>query len=361
MKKLYRYIFLRLFSVNALVLLACIILYALIDALMIAGDLVKDMQGIILLLQYILVRVPFYIYQMAPLVILVGSAIALMRFVRNYEYVVMRVNGISLFRMALLMWLFAMMMGGVSFAIGEYLLMPSAKLSQQMLVRTKTNKVSLLGKHNVWVKSKGEIVELWQVLPDYSLKNVLRYQLDEDNELKNIKYSLRGVYLGHNTWRLEGISNIHFSPRMIEKNTHSEEIWHPDFNMDLLSVLLSKPTDLSIKNLHSYINYLKRNQQKVIDYELTLWKKFFYPFALGVMVLIALVFTPLISRYSNEGLKLVLSILVGVTYFFFLRFFSFFTDLTFLPPLISAVLPTLIFYIALWVVLYYQERGRLRA
>ena len=118
MKKLYRYIFLSLFSVNALVLLACIILYALIDALMIAGDLVKDMQGIILLLQYILVRVPFYIYQMAPLVILVGSAIALMRFVRNYEYVVMRVNGISLFRMALLMWLFAMMMGGVSFAIG---------------------------------------------------------------------------------------------------------------------------------------------------------------------------------------------------------------------------------------------------
>ena len=96
MKKLYRYIFLSLFNVNALVLLACIILYALIDALMIAGDLVKDMQGIILLLQYILVRVPFYIYQMAPLVILVGSPIALMRFVRNYEYVAVSYTHLTL-------------------------------------------------------------------------------------------------------------------------------------------------------------------------------------------------------------------------------------------------------------------------
>lgn len=361
MKKLYRHILLSVLSVSALVLLACIALYALIDMLMIAGDLVKNSQGIVLLLQYVLVRIPFYIYETAPLVILIGAAITLMRFVRSHEYVVMRINGISLFRIALLMWLFAMMMGGFSFIIGEYLLMPSAKLSQQILVKAKTNKVSLLGKHNVWVKLKGEIVELWQVLPDYSLKNVLRYQLNEHNELKNIKYSLKGVYLGHNTWRLEEISNIQFLPRMIQKDTSREEIWHPDFNADLLSALLNKPMDLSVKNLHSYIDYLKRNQQKVTNYELTLWKKLFYPFALGVMVLVALVFTPLINRYSNEGLKLMLGILVGVTYFFSLRFFSFFTDLTFFPPLISAVLPTLLFYIVLLAVLYYQEKGRLRA
>ena len=78
-----------------------------------------------------------------------------------------------------------------------------------------------------------------------------------------------------------------------------------------------------------------------------------------VMILIALLFTPVVSRYSNEGLKMVLSILLGVTYFFMIRFLSFFIQLWLINPMIAAALPTILFISSLSLLLYYQSRGRI--
>lgn len=211
----------------------------------------------------------------------------------------------------------------------------------------------------MWLKLDNEVIELWEVLPDLTLKNVLRYGIDDDAQLSYIKFAPRGTYLNNNTWQLHHTSLIKFNDNQVIRSETENEIWKPSISTNVLDILINKPKNMSIRNLYRYIQYLKNNHQKTIAYEIEVWKRIFYPFSMLVMILIALLFTPVVSRYSNEGLKMVLSILLGVTYFFMIRFLSFFIQLWLINPMIAAALPTILFISGLSLLLYYQSRGRI--
>ncbi|MBN3859600.1 LPS export ABC transporter permease LptG [Neisseriaceae bacterium PsAf] len=357
MNKLFRYLFSNLFQTTLYSLLALVALYGLFDILVEGGDLVKGSKDFLITFQYVFIRLPVYIYQIAPIAILIGAIVALTRLVRNNEYVVIRTSGVSLFKVSRVLLSFAVVSGILLVLVGEYLVPSSEEITDQMIAKSKVENVSMLGKHNVWLKLDDEVIELWEVLPDYTFKNVLRYQLIDNKKIGYIKFSKVGEYQGSNTWELKDVSTVNFQDHKIV-STHSEvETWKPNLNLDLLNILINKPKNMSVQNLRQYIDYLNNNHQKTINYEVEMWKKIFYPFSLLVMVLIALVFTPTISRYTNVGLKIILSILVGLVYFFSIRFLGFFTQITNINPVWFAALPTIIFMLILIMVLYYQDRG----
>lgn len=357
-KKIDLYLLSHVFKCTVYVIFVAVGIYALLDTLLQFSDRVSVHHSFFFDLQYLLVRLPIYFYQMMPVSVLIGTVVALFRLVRSNEYVVIRTSGLSLLLIARTLMLFAIAAGLLVAACGEYLVPSSEKISQQFLWTGKAG-IGSEQRHNVWLKLDNEVIELWEVLPDLTLKNVLRYGIDDDAQLSYIKFAPRGTYLNNNTWQLHHTSLIKFNDNQVIRSETENEIWKPSISTNVLDILINKPKNMSIRNLYRYIQYLKNNHQKTIAYEIEVWKRIFYPFSMLVMILIALLFTPIVSRYSNEGLKMVLSILLGVTYFFMIRFLSFFIQLWLINPMIAAALPTILFISGLSLLLYYQSRGRI--
>ncbi|MFH4354152.1 MAG: LptF/LptG family permease [Neisseriaceae bacterium] len=354
MNKLSRYLFSYLLYTTFYVLFALLTVYAVFDSLVQTNP--KTGGGILVTLQYLLVRMPVYLYQIAPIAVVVGTVISLGRLVRSNEYVVVRMH-FSLFRIARILLYFAFLTGFLTGILGEYLVPISEKVTQQLHVLDKTEKVAKLGRHNLWLKLEDELIELWEVLPDYTLKNVLRYKVIDNQRLGYIKFAKKGEYQGGNTWKLEGVSTLRFGKDQISSTYEATEIWQPNLKLNILSILINKPANMSIRMIWQYISYLKNNHQKTIDYEAELVKKIIYPFSMIIMVLLGLVLTPIIHRYSKEGLRMVLSILLGLVYLVTMKFMVFFTQVSLSNPLWIPVFPGLIFFLSLMWILYKQNKG----
>ena len=71
----------------------------------------------------------------------------------------------------------------------------------------------------------------------------------------------------------------------------------------ILSVLLVSPDRMSMFNLFRYIQHLTENHQDTQRYEIALWRKLLYPFAVFVMLVLSLPFAYLHTRAGVVGVK----------------------------------------------------------
>jgi len=101
---------------------------------------------------------------------------------------------------------------------------------------------------------------------------------------------------------------------------------------------------------------LADNQQKTERFEIAFWKKIVYPFAVLVMMALALPFAYLPIRAGGVGVKVFTGIMIGV---FFHMLNSLFMHLGLLQnwtPLYSAILPSLIFLASAALMMWWVER-----
>ena len=98
--------------------------------------------------------------------------------------------------------------------------------------------------------------------------------------------------------------------------------------------------------MSAYIDHLNNNKQKTNRYQVALWAKMVYPLACLVMVILALPFALLPQRTSGVSAKALLGIMLGVAYQILNRVFAHLGLLNDWPPLLSALLPTLLFLLA---------------
>ena len=70
----------------------------------------------------------------------------------------------------------------------------------------------------------------------------------------------------------------------------AEQDWHSVLTPSILSVPLVPPEKMSLWTLYSYVQHLRENKQESTRYEIALWNKIIYPFAVLVMMVLALPF-----------------------------------------------------------------------
>jgi lipopolysaccharide export system permease protein len=112
--------------------------------------------------------------------------------------------------------------------------------------------------------------------------------------------------------------------------------WHSTLNPDILSVLMVVPEQMSAWNLYQYTGHLRDNHQKTARYEIAMWNKLVYPFAVMVMMLLALPFSAYQRREGGISGKIFLGIVLGLSFHFIGRLFANVGALNDWSPLLSA-------------------------
>jgi lipopolysaccharide export system permease protein len=124
----------------------------------------------------------------------------------------------------------------------------------------------------------------------------------------------------------------------------------------ILSVLFADPERMSAGNLAAYSRHLAENNQRTERYEIAYWRKLIYPFAVFVMMAVALPFAYLHFRAGGVSLKIFVGIMIGVSFQLVNSLFSHIGLLNAWPPFATAVSPSLLFLLGAIFTLRWVER-----
>lgn len=357
MNLLTRYLGREIYFSIALVFAALIMLFAFLDLIHELNVMGQGQYHLGYVLLFVTLTIPGHIYELFPVAVLVGTIFALVQMAASSELTIYRASGASLWQMISALFKIALPLVVLSFVCGEFLAPPSERMAQQLRLKAQNAQVSLKEfRSGVWAKDERSFVNVKNVMPDTSLSNIDIYQFDENQRLQAITNARHANFIEQGRWQLEEVVETRFDKQGTSVITAASQEWRSALNPNILSVLLVVPEQMSAYDLYQYTGHLKDNRQKSARYEIAMWNKLVYPFALLVMMLLALPFASYHRRAGGIGAMIFMGIVLGLAFHFVGRLFASLGALNEWRPFTSATAMTGLFLLLGMAMLWWTER-----
>ncbi len=341
-----------------LVFLGLLSLFAFFDFIHEMGDLDQGRYHIGTALIYVVFSLPGRAYEILPVAVLIGALFSLSYFVSTSEYAVMRASGLSMRRTVTTLAQIGLILSALTFLFGEFVAPLSEQAAQKVRLKaTTSNVIAQNFRSGLWVKDDNKFVNVTRVMPENVMHNIKIYEFDSEYRLLTITRVKRGEYQKANLWLLKDITRTRFNQDTTEVENITEVIWHSVLSPSILNMLMVVPEQMSVWDLYSFIGHLRENRQDAARYEIALWQKLIYPFAVLVMIIMALPFANFRGRQVGVGAKIFLGIMLGLLFHLSNRLFGHVGLLNAWPPILSAILPTLLF-LSLAILMLRKEEKR---
>lgn len=353
---LLRYLAREILSATALVLLAFVGLFAFFDFINELEDVGKGGYTLYQAFVYVLLSLPALVYELMPIAVLIGSLYALATLARHSEITVMRASGMSNLVLMRTLGLIGGVFVAFTFLVGEYLAPPAATAAQEWKLNATNATVSQQLRSGLWVKDGRLVINVRTLMPDRSMRNARVYTFNDNYELVSIAEAKRGVYDGSGEWKLLEVSRTRFLGDRTEVEVLPEIGWRSDLTPEVLGVLMVSPEHMPFDKLWAYISHLRDNNQSADRFEIALWKKMVYPFAVLVMMALAMPFGFIHDRMGGASARIFVGVMLGVAFHLLNGLFSNLGMINAWPPLLAALTPSLIFLAAAGYMLHRVER-----
>lgn len=309
-------------------------------------------------LLFVLLTVPGRMYELFPVAVLIGAIVALTQMAMNSELTVYRTSGVSLRQMIAALCKIGMPLVLLSFLCGEIVAPLSERMANELRLKAQNAEVTLREfRSGVWAKDEHSFVNVKNVLPDTTLLNISIYEFDETYHLRSIIAAKRAAFIQKNRWKLEDVMQTIFTKQGTTVNHQESMEWRSALNLGILRALLVKPDQMSALNLYQYIQHLRDNRQKTVSYEIAMWNKLVYPFAVLVMMLLALPFAAQQRREGGISAKIFMGIVLGLTFHFVDKLFANLGALNeWQPMLIAMTMPVSFLLLAAWMLWRTEQR-----
>lgn len=357
MKIVRRYVARRVFAATALIFTALLFLFAFFDFIQELTDVGGNYHVPVAAL-YVALSLPGRAYEILPVAALIGTLFALSQLVVNSEYTVMRVSGVSMNNMAVALARIGITLSVCTFLLGEVVAPITEQAAQRLRFKATTsdNVVAKAFRSGFWLKDANKFVNVSHIMPETVIHEVEIFEFDDRFRLQSISHAMRGDYQRDDLWLLSDVVRTHFEGTRTSVSQIAEIEWRSVLRPSILSVLMVVPEQLAIWDLYSYLQHLRANKQETIRYEIALWQKIIYPFAVLVMMVLALPFANFEVRSGGIGARIVTGIMLGLGFHLANRLFGHLGLLNAWPPLMSALLPTLGFLGAAIVLMHQVEK-----
>ncbi len=378
MSVLQRYFTREILRAVLFVLVAFLALFAFFDLINELPDVGHGGYRIEHAFLYILLGLPGYVYELMPIAALIGTIYVLAQFASNSEFTIMRVSSLSTLQAGMMLAKIGVVFLVITFVFGELVAPSSAERAEKIKV-TAQGAVSKEFRSGLWTKDVvhadigTEIIgtrfmNVREMLPDGQLKGLKMYQFDRDLRLVSIITAALADYQGSHQWKLTDVAETRFAATVFDLNTAPDatsgivttklptRMLSSEVTPEILSVTFADPDRMSAIDLAAYTRHLAENRQVTQRYEIAFWKKIVYPFAVFVMLAMALPFAYLHARSGGVSLKIFIGILIGVSFKLLNSLFSHVGLLNTWPPLTTALAPSVVFLIGALGALWWVER-----
>ncbi|HKT63258.1 LPS export ABC transporter permease LptG [Burkholderia sp. 22313] len=316
-------------------------------------------------------QTPSRFYEIIPVAALISAIYVFAQMAANSEFTIFRVSGLATNQALRSLLKIGIPLVIITYLIGEFVGPYADQLSERVRLQALGASVSSNFQSGVWVKDtlaareNGEqvtrFVNVGSLSPDSTISNVRIYEFDSKFQLQNVRIAQTGRYEPPGHWLLTGVTETELTPikpisgepaDALNPVYRSQQVTLPEYRLrsdltpQILSVLLVSPERMSIINLFRYIQHLRENQQDTQRYDIALWRKLLYPFAVFVMLVLSLPFAYLHTRAGVVGVKVFGGIMLGMSFQLLNTLFSHIGTLNTWPAPLTAATPGLI-YLAL--------------
>lgn len=355
MKLLNRYLAQEILGSTLLVTVGLLAMFSFFDLIQELDSLGDGNYHLGMVLFFVLLSAPGHVYEVTPVAVLLGALYALAQFSRNSELVVMRSSGVSTAKIGYSLLKIGAIFALLTFLVGELITPMTEKTAQKMRLKAKEDVVAQEFRSGLWVKDGASFVNIEEVMPDTSLRDIHIYEFGPDFRLRIINNAKSGFYES-DRWNLHNVTQTSFVEKKIQVTHFEQAYWQSVIKPELLNVLLVVPEKMSAWNLYFYIKHLSDNHQKTTRQQIALWSKMVYPMACMVMVILALPFGFLQQRAGGVGAKIFAGIMIGISYQVLNRLFIHIGLLNDWAPVVSAIVPTLLYLSAGVAMLLWMEK-----
>ncbi|MBI3285224.1 MAG: LPS export ABC transporter permease LptG [Burkholderiales bacterium] len=376
MRILQRYFGAEILRAVLFVMLALLALFSFFDLM---GELQSINKGGYRLqhaLLYVLLGLPGYIYEFMPIAVLIGTIYVLAQFASNSEFTIMRAASMSTIMAGTMLMKIGLLFVGLTFVFGELVSPFSSKLAEKVKLSAIGASVAQEFRTGLWTKDlirenglTGDIIgsrflNVKEILPNRQLKDLKVFEFDKNFHLSREVTAARAEYMGNNVWRLSEVGETSFPKTLSSQDiaaVNSQKLASRDVisevTPDILTVLFADPDRMSAYDLAAYTRHLADNKQGTERYEIAFWKKVTYPFAVLVMMALALPFAYLHVRSGGVSLKIFSGIMIGMVFYLLNALFSHLGLLNTWPALVTALVPSILFLMIAMAALRYVERN----
>ena len=316
-------------------------------------------------------QTPSRFYEIIPVAALISAIYVFAQMAANSEFTIFRVSGLATNQALRSLLKIGIPLVIITYLIGEFVGPYADQLSERVRLQALGASVSSNFQSGVWVKDtlaareNGEqvtrFVNVGSLSPDSTISNVRIYEFDSKFQLQNVRIAQTGRYEPPGHWLLTGVTETELTPikpisgqpaDALNPVYRSQQVSLPEYRLrsdltpQILSVLLVSPERMSLINLFRYIQHLRENQQDTQRYDIALWRKLLYPFAVFVMLVLSLPFAYLHTRAGVVGVKVFGGIMLGMSFQLLNTLFSHIGTLNTWPAPLTAATPGLI-YLAL--------------
>ena len=384
MKVLQRYFAVSILQAVAFVLVAFLALISFMDLTSELPDVGKDGYEIQHAFLYVLMLVPGHVYEVMPVAALIGTIYTMAQFANSSEFTIMRASSMSTQMAAAMLFRIGVVLVLVTFVFGELITPRTAPWAEKLKLSAQGASVSQQFKSGMWTKDvvrsdgvKGEITgsrffNVSEFRPDGRLVDVKLYEFDNNFRMRSLITAKSGVFEGNSRWRLDDVTETLFSnsatavaqtqatfgqetstvtTRKLESMALTSEI-----TPKILSVSSADPERMSANELAVYTRHLAENRQETDRFKIAFWKKLIDPFAIFVLMALALPFAYLHTRSGGVSLKIFIGIMIGVSFILINTLFSHLGLLSTWPAFITAIAPSLLFLLLALGALWWVER-----
>jgi lipopolysaccharide export system permease protein len=382
MKILHKYFAIEIGRSVLFVLIAFLALFAFFDLI---GELKSVGHGGYRIQQaflYVLLGMPAYAYELMPIAALIGTIWALAQFAARSEFTIMRASSMSTAAAGMILAKIGVIFALITFVFGEFVAPITSDMAERMQSAAKGTSQSQQFRSGLWTKdvirsggTAGEVtgtrfLNVREVEPDGRLLGLKIYEFSRDFHLVHLITASSADYKGGNIWTMHEVAEASFldsatavnpvlgsdltSPIVTKKYPTLELV--SEVTPEILSVGFSDPESMSAYDLVKYTRYLEENSRDTGRYEIAFWKKVVYPFAVFVMMALALPFAYLHFRSGGVSLKIFTGIMIGVSFQLSNSLFSHLGLLNTWPAFATAVVPSALFMLAAVVALLWVER-----
>ena len=308
-----------------------------------AGDIGTGDYDAFAAMQYVLLQAPTSIYELFPVAVLLGALVGLGALANNSELTVLRAAGISVGRLVWAVVKLVLLLLVIVMLVEDRIAPGAMQYAKNMRSIKKSGQIALQSGRSFWLRDGDRFIHIRELRPDGKLGEMSVYDFDAERRLHSMTHA-QTAYYQNAEWVLENLRQTKVYAEHSEIHSTPRAVWNSTLSPELLNILVLKPEDLALPELYQYIGYLKANRQRAAPYELALWLKLVYPFSSVVMVLLAVPFVFGSMRSVSIGQRILLGTLLGIGFFVLNKTATHVGLLYNLPPWLSAVLPTLVFF-----------------
>ena len=200
-------------------------------------------------LRYVLLSTPRITYEIFPMAVLIGAILGLSLLALDSELIVMRSSGVSIGQITSAVLKLGLLLAFIALLIGEFLTPWTETLAQRGRAQALEQNIEHKSNSGLWMRDGGTFVNVREVLPDLSLRDVRVFQFDNSSQLRALVHAGRG-YFSEDFWDLDEVKQT-----LIDKHGFTtvakapKARWTTSVTPQTMSVFLVQPDQLSLMQL----------------------------------------------------------------------------------------------------------------